>query len=89
MRDGLAALIIEGMREDFRETTRHLSLLHHSAGKLGVDLVEIYQSLRSHASPEVASLIEGWLREGTKDIGMMGYVESVLRDGRFTYASSR
>jgi len=88
LRDGLLALIIEAMQEDPRETVRHLCLLHHSAAKLGLDLAEVYEPLRRYASQDMRELIEGWFHEGTKDIGMMGYAEGTLRDGRFTYVST-
>lgn len=85
LRDGLLALLIEDRREDYRQTVIHLCLLNHSANRIGVDLRCIYNQLRLWASREMASLVENWLREGSKDISMMGYSEGVAKDGTFTY----
>lgn len=87
--DGLLALIIEDKQEDFRRTLMHLCLLNHTAVKLGSDLQMVYEQLRVHAFPEMASFLDNWFHEGTKDIGMMGYAEGFSKDGRYTYTRAR
>ena len=87
LRDGLLALIIEDRREDPRETVAYLALPNNSAARIGASLEDIFEPLRSLASQETVTFIDTWLREGTKNIGMMGYREATLRDGRFTYKS--
>ena len=71
--DGLLALTIEGAGQDCRHTLRRLCLLNHSATKLNINLSEIYQGMRGQSTPDFDSLMENWLREGTKDIEMMAY----------------
>lgn len=84
LRYGLIALIMEDRREDWRETLRHLCLLNHSAGKLGVSLETIYQDLKYLASPETARLMSGYFEGGERDIRAMGYKEDTCPDG-FVY----
>jgi hypothetical protein len=82
---GFFALVIEDLQDDCRESVMYLCLLNHSAGKIGVDLMEIHRSLRVYESPEMESFLDNWFCEGTKDIGGMGYVEGVSKNGAFAY----
>ncbi|MFI5380845.1 MAG: hypothetical protein ACHRHE_16220 [Tepidisphaerales bacterium] len=84
LRYGLIALILEDRREDWRETLRHLCLLNHSAGKLGVSLETVYQGLKHLASAETVRLINGFFEGGERDIRAMGYKEDTSADG-FVY----
>ena len=81
LRYGLIALVLEDRRQDWRETLRLLCLLNHSAGKLGVNLEAIYQSLKPLASNETARLMSGYFEGGERDIRAMGYKEDTSPDG--------
>ncbi len=81
LRYGLIALVLEDRRQDWRETLRMLCLLNHSAGKLGVNLEAIYQSLKPLASTETARLMSGYFEGGERDIRAMGYKEDTSPDG--------
>lgn len=88
LRDGLLALLIEGSKMDYRETVKHLSLLNHSAAKLHVDFADMYSTIQRFSNQAMHELIKQWISAGSKDIGMMGYEEGTLQDGRFTYVSA-
>jgi hypothetical protein len=87
LRGGLAALLIENLKEDFRETLIGLALLHNSARKLKVDFEELYRDVRHFGTIEACELFEQYFAEGGKTLHEMGYQESVNDAGEFCYSS--
>lgn len=86
LRFGLLALLLEGGRSDSRETVSYLSLLNHSAGKIGGNLPTIFESLRGRALEDAGSLIARFLSkpESARSIDLFGFQE-VHRSSGFDY----
>jgi hypothetical protein len=69
--DGLTAVaMIEKSRIDFRDALGALSLLHHAARAIGVDVDGPFGKASSLAEPRMSELIRGFLKrpEGQRDI---------------------
>jgi hypothetical protein len=84
LRYGLMALIIADSAEQARESLMTLSLLGHSASKLGADLYAEFESLRDLGNDATIIAFADWFRDGCRDINAMGYRES-LETGEFKY----
>jgi len=70
---GLLALIFEGVETDMRETVSYLGLLHDAATRIGASFTQVFNRLQRYAAPSVARFIERWIKEGEKDIKMLGF----------------
>ena len=86
LRRGLAALLIENLKEDFRETLIGLTLLHNSARKLKLDLEGLYGEVRHFGTAEACELFDKYFTEGGKTLDEMGYQETVNDAGEFCYS---
>lgn len=79
LRDGLAAIaMIEAERTDFRDILMALALLHHSAGRLGMDAAPTFAAAAEIAEPATAELIEGFASRDSRSQNLRdswGYVE--------------
>ncbi|MFH1260124.1 MAG: hypothetical protein ABII74_10030 [Elusimicrobiota bacterium] len=84
--EGLIAQVIEDLRQDWRENTMILSLLDHSAKKIGADPMELFKKAVDYASPKTAKFLIDFAERdpNLKSIEMMGYYE-VMREGGFWY----
>lgn len=82
---GLLALVMENQKQDYRETLMELTLLDNSARKLGLQLEEVFEQVKEYALEATSELFETYFREGSRHLSAMGYVESVDKNGRFTY----
>lgn len=82
----LIALVVEGFRWDARENMLILSLVNHSAIKIGIDPKQLFEEAACHTSPDVARHFHEFVgrRIEDKSIHAMGYSEGVCPDG-FTY----
>lgn len=69
--DGLSAVaMIDRNRIDFRDALGALSLLHHSARWIGVDVDDLFEKAASLAEPKMSDLIRGFQKrsEDQRDI---------------------
>lgn len=85
---GLLALVMENQTRDYRESLIELTLLDHSAKKIGTQLEAVFEQVKGFASEKTIKLFETYFREGIRDASAMGYVESLDKDGEFTYKQS-
>jgi hypothetical protein len=76
----LVGLCIEDCGWDERETLLRLSLVHHSARKLGLDAVVTFDSASQTSTPKMGKLLLRFARSPTS-IAAMGYCESMGDDG--------
>ncbi len=83
---GLASLLVENLKEDYRETLIGLTLLHNTARKLSTDLEAKYNDVRHFGAPEAIELFDSCFLEGGKTLDEMGYQECVDDNGEFIYA---
>lgn len=83
----LLALVVEGFRCDARENMLILSLINHSAVKVGADPRQLFENAARYASPEVAQHLREFVsrRPEDKSIQAMGYSEETTPDG-FRYS---
>jgi hypothetical protein len=83
----LLALVVEGFRWDAREDMLILSLINHSAVKVGADPRQLFEDAARHASSEVAQYFREFVgrRPEDKSIQAMGYSEETTPEG-FSYA---
>ena len=86
LRYGLQSLLIEGAQLDAQETISYLSLLNHSASKLGIDLGHVFEPLTSTAPRSACDIVEKFLEkpDTAKAIDLFGFVE-VNRASGFDY----
>lgn len=86
VRDGLVAIAMENCRLDPREDILVLSLLNHSAAKLGADPVRLFDDVASLAEGRTSELLMSFPRRENelRDIAAMGYTEEASADG-FVY----
>jgi hypothetical protein len=77
---GLMAHVIEDFRYDYRENLLVISLLYHSAVKIGIDPVDLFQRAAAFARPRVADFIVKFAKSPT-GIRSMGYEEIMTPDG--------
>lgn len=79
LRHGLTAIaMIEAERTDFRDILMALALLHHSAGRLCMDVAATLTAAAEIAEPRTAELIEGFAIRDSKSQNLRdswGYVE--------------
>jgi hypothetical protein len=89
LRYGLLALLLEGARSDSQETVSYLSLLNHSAAKIGANLMAFFSALDARSFGNVGALIERFLSksESAKAISLFGFQE-VQRSSGFDYKRS-
>jgi hypothetical protein len=85
LRYGLLALLVEDLKEDYRESLISLTLLKRSAEKLRVELRDVFDQVKHVGSPRTRELFETYFAEGGKTLADMGYVETTDKDGEFTY----
>ncbi len=78
--ESLAAHAVEDFRWDPRENLLRLALVHHSAGKLGVDSSALFARAADMASPSAAK----YLRRAPLSLESCGYTEVDGPDG-FSY----
>ena len=83
---GLLAVALEGVKFDFRDTVTTLCLLYHSAMKIGVDPVPLFQEAASYAGERAAKFILDYLATGDKRIEAIGMKEEDGSEG-FDYVS--
>jgi hypothetical protein len=63
---GILALLVEDMKEDYRESLIRLTLLNCSAEILGVDLREIFDQVKHIGTSRTRDLFEQYFAEGGK-----------------------
>ena len=87
--EGLIAHVIEDFRYDYRENLMELSLLYHSATKIGSNPVELFERAATFATPETAKHITSFAHRTPelKSIATMGFKEIMTPDG-FSYEST-
>jgi hypothetical protein len=78
--NGLMAHIIKDFGFDYRENLLLLSLLYHSASRIGSDPVDLFQKAAAFASPKSADYLLGFARKPSS-IRSMGYKEVMTLDG--------
>jgi hypothetical protein len=83
LRRGLVAVAIEGFRYDRRETIPVLSLLCHSAMKIGADPVALFREASDVSTPEVKREMMSFVNRAPEDkrISAMGYREDLSGTG--------
>jgi hypothetical protein len=84
---GLLALIVENCQRDSRDTAQKLTILGHSAQRMGVDLRSRFAVLRSKASDPFLSFADEWFRHPRPSIESMGYREGRDRWGNFSFVT--
>ena len=82
----LLALIVEAFRWDARENMLILSLINHSAIKIGADPKQFFEVAAKHASTDITQHLRKFIKRRTEDksIQIMGYSEEMTADG-FSY----
>jgi hypothetical protein len=83
---GLAALLVENLKEDNRETIMALTLLYNAAKKLSTDLQALYNNVRHLGEPETLQLFDTYFAQGGKSLFEMGFYESINDAGEFCYS---
>lgn len=81
---GLTAVaVIEAERVDWRDILVALGLLHHAAGRVGLDADRLLKKLRRLAEPGTAELIDGFRKRPRcdKDLSAWGYEEAETAQG--------
>lgn len=86
LRIGLAALLIENLKEDYRESLIKLTLLDHTARKLSSSLQGFYKDVRHFGASKGLELFDSYFSEGGKTLDQMGYCESSDDAGEFCYS---
>ncbi len=86
LRIGLAALLIENLREDSRESLIGLTLLDNSARKLSSDLRGFCEEVRQFGALEGSELFDLYFAEGGKSLDQIGCHESLDKAGEFCYS---
>ena len=83
----LVAQIIEGWRFDPRDNVLRLSLVHHSAVKLGIDPNQLFDEASRYASHEISAHLKAFINRKPDKLRIraMGYKES-SDEGGFLYA---
>jgi hypothetical protein len=81
--EGLMAHVIEDFRYDDRENLLVISLLYHSAVKIGLNPVDLFQKAAAFARPEAANFILRFA-QNPRSIHSMGYKEIMNPEG-FSY----
>jgi hypothetical protein len=81
--EGLIALIIEGFKFDYRDTMMVFAPLLHSARKIGVDPVELFNEAASHAKNLVSEYLIDFLKRSPNDQSLkaMGFKEVATPEG--------
>lgn len=81
--EGLIAHVIENGKFDWRENILVLSLLYHSAIKIGADPVLLFNKAAALAEGEIKEIIRNFPNRAPEDrsIEAMGYVESESEQG--------
>ena len=80
----LVGLCIEDCGWDERETLLRLSLVYHSARKLGLDAAVMFDKAAQMSTPQAGKVLRRFARKPTS-IAAMGYSESIGQDGGFDY----
>jgi hypothetical protein len=85
LRRGVLALAIENSTLDYRDVIGRLSLLNHSAKKLGVRFDRVFHEVMPLAPARFASTLEGFIQRSCEDraIGKFGFQEEYIP--LFTY----
>jgi hypothetical protein len=80
---GLLVLAIEGFRADARENLLVLSLLNHSADKIGVDAVALLEEAALYSHANAAQQFRSFAQRTPRDkaIEAMGYNEQNTPEG--------
>ena len=83
---GLLGMVLEGFRHDPRENILVLSLLHHSAEKLGADARALFERAAALADESAARHLRDFVNRSPelKRIEVMGFREKVTKQG-FAY----
>lgn len=81
--EGLIAHAIEGGKIDWRDNILVISLLYHSAMKIGADPVTLFNMAAEFAEGEIKEIIKNFPNRAPEDrtIEAMGYVESENEQG--------
>jgi hypothetical protein len=82
---GLSALALEDLRYDYRETLIEMTLLDHSARKLGADLEQLFKRIEPYCGKDFAEACRGYFSKSWRSLDAMGYRETQDRYGGFTY----
>jgi len=85
IRRGVAAIVLEGGRQNYRDSIVSLCLLYHSALKLSIDPYHIFSNLARLGTGKAESLVAGYLASGEKSIEAMSFKEGVDENGAFKY----
>jgi hypothetical protein len=88
--EGLIAHAIEDFKSDARENLIELSLLYHSASRIGLDPAELFQRAAAFATPEAAKYILGFINRNPelRKIETMRFRETMTPEG-FSYERIR
>lgn len=80
---GLVGLAIEGFRLDARENMLVLSLLNHSAEKIGIDAVQLLEETARYSYNNSARQLRAFAERAPQDkaIEAMGYSEQITPEG--------
>ncbi len=80
---GLAAISIEDVRIDVRETSGWLSLLYYAASRIECDVERIFQQTGGLSGERTSSAIRSFLssRQVFRDISAFGFGEGVSEEG--------
>ncbi len=84
--EGLIAHVIEDFRFDARENLVRLSLLYHSASKIGLDPIALFDRAAALATPKAAKYIRDFARRSPelRRIEAMRFRETITPEG-FSY----
>ncbi|HTW95362.1 MAG TPA: hypothetical protein VMD30_11240 [Tepidisphaeraceae bacterium] len=85
IRRGLAAVVLAGDQVDYRYSLMVLSILYHSAEKLGISPAEVFTEAARLGTSETNDFLMKYLAHGEKSIEAMGYKEGAGPDGAFKY----
>lgn len=87
LKKGLLALVLEGFTCDMRESIMRLTLLSHSAHKIGVDMERLFEEVASSTNGDAERVLREFVGRSVEDksIESMGYSEEMTSDG-FSYS---
>lgn len=78
---GLMAIALEGIQSDFRDAVIAMCLLHHSAKKMSIDPIPLFQQAVTYGNNIAHDFMLKYLQNGNKDIGAMGMEEGFGPNG--------
>ena len=87
---GLTALAVEDCTCDSRDSTIALSLVFHSAQKIGVNVSDVFHGVAATAGQQGSHLLTSFLKRdpAQQGLGVFGFREGTNGDGEFCYADA-